>query len=61
MIFPGTEMRLTDLQFPGSSFLLFLKVGVMFPFFQSLGVLPDSHKEEKYPWAHPYRLSSSWT
>lgn len=42
MIFPGIEVRLTGLYFPGSFFLPFLKMGVMFPFFQSLGTFPDS-------------------
>ena len=29
MIFPGTEVRLTGWWFPGSSFLLFLKMGAI--------------------------------
>lgn len=41
MIYPGTEVRLTGQQFPVSSFLPFLKMGAMFPFFQSLGTSPD--------------------
>ena len=43
MIFPGTDVRLVGLWFPGSSFLPFLKMGVMFLFFQSPGTSPDSH------------------
>jgi len=43
MIFPGTEVKLTSLYFPRSSFLPFLKMGVMFLFFQSLRASPDSH------------------
>ena len=36
MTFPGTEVRLTCRWFPGSSFLPFLKMGPVFPFFQGL-------------------------
>lgn len=36
-------MRPTGLQVPRSPFPPFLKMGVMFPFSQSLGILPDSH------------------
>jgi len=43
LIFPGTEVRLTGQEFPGSSFLPFLKMGTMFPFFQSPGTSPDCH------------------
>jgi len=43
MIFPGTEVRLTGLWFPWSFFLPFLKMGVVFPFFQSPGTLLGSH------------------
>ena len=43
MILPATEMRLTVLQFPGSSFLPFLRMGVMFLLFQSVGTSTDSH------------------
>lgn len=45
MILPGTEVRLTDreLWFPGSSFISFLKMEVMFPIFQSVGTSPDYH------------------
>jgi len=43
MIFPGTEVMLTDREFPWSSFLPFLKMGKMFPIFQSTGTLPDYH------------------
>jgi len=42
MILPGTDVRLISLLFPGSSFLLFLKMGVMFCFFQTPGTFPDS-------------------
>jgi len=42
MIFPGTEVRHTGLYFHRSSFLPFLKMGVTFPFFQSLETSPDS-------------------
>jgi len=38
MTFPGTEVRLA-----GQSFLLFLKMGTMFPFSHSPGTSPDSH------------------
>ena len=41
MILLGTEGRLTALYFPGSSFLPFLKMGVMFPLFQSVGTSLD--------------------
>lgn len=41
MIFPGTQVRLTGLWLFTSYFLLFLKMEVMFPFFQSPGSLPD--------------------
>ena len=44
MISPRTDVRLISLQYLGSSFLLFLKMGVMFPFYQSLGTSPDSHR-----------------
>ena len=43
MIFPDTETRLTSLWVLGSSFLPFLKLGVMFPFSQSLESSLDSH------------------
>jgi len=43
MIFPGTKGRLTGQWFPGSSFVPFLNMGAMFPFFQSPGTLPDCH------------------
>jgi len=42
-IFPGTKVRLTGQQFPGSSFLPFLKMSAMLPFFLSLGISPDYH------------------
>lgn len=45
MTFPGTEMKLTSLQFSRSSFLPFQKMGVMFPFLLSLGTSFDSHRE----------------
>ena len=48
MVFPGTEVRLTGLYFPRSSFLPFLKMEVMFPFFQSPGTSPDRHLFFKY-------------
>ena len=41
MIFPGTEGRLTGRYFPGYSFLPFVKMGTMFPPFQSPGTSPD--------------------
>jgi len=41
IILPGTEVRLTGLQFPGSSFFPFLKMGVMFPLLQAVGTSPD--------------------
>ena len=47
MHFPGTDMRLTGLQFLYSSFFPFLNVGVMFPFFQSPGTSLDSHDFSK--------------
>jgi len=40
---PGTEVRLTGLQVPEPSFLPFLKMGVMFPLFQSVGTAPGCH------------------
>ncbi|KAK4827579.1 hypothetical protein QYF61_019481 [Mycteria americana] len=40
--FPGTEVRLTGLQFPGSSFRPFLKMGVTFANLQSAGTSPVS-------------------
>ena len=43
MIFLGTEVRLASLHLPRSSFLPFLNMGLMFPFFQSSGTSPDSH------------------
>jgi len=39
MIFPDTDVRLTSLYFPRSSFLPFLNMGVVFLFFQSLGTI----------------------
>lgn len=42
MIFPGTEERFTSLQFLTSPFQPFLKIGVIFLFFQSLETSPDS-------------------
>jgi len=42
-IFPGTEVRLTGQWFPGSCFLPILKMGTIFPFFQSPGASPDCH------------------
>lgn len=36
----GREVKLTGPAFPSSSSLPFLKVGVMFPFFQSSGTFP---------------------
>ena len=38
MVLLGTELRLAGLQFPGSFFLRFLKMGIIFPLFQSLDV-----------------------
>ena len=43
VIFPGMEVRLTSLQFPGSSFFPSLKMAAIVPFFLSPGSLPDSH------------------
>jgi len=43
MLFPGTEMRLTDQQFPGSSSLPFLKTGAIFSFLQPPGTSPTCH------------------
>jgi len=43
VILPGTEVRLTGLWFPESSFLPILKTGVMFPLFQAVGTSPDCH------------------
>lgn len=42
MIFPGTDVRLTSLYFPESSLILYLKMGVMFPFLQPPETSPDS-------------------
>jgi len=39
----GTEVRLTGLLFPESSFCPLLKMGVMFLLFQSVGTSPDCH------------------
>lgn len=39
--FPGTDMWLTSLQLPRSSFLCFLKIGVTFSVFQSSETSPD--------------------
>ena len=41
--FPGTEVRRTGQWFPGSSFLPFLKMDAVFPFFQSPGTSPGCH------------------
>lgn len=43
MIFQGTDMRLTSLQFPKSSSIPFIKMGAMFSFFQALETSPDSN------------------
>ena len=43
MIFPGTVVTLTILQFPGSSYLFLIKMGIMSPFFKSPGTSLDSH------------------
>ena len=43
MILPGTEVRLTSLFYPGSSFFPFLKMGVKFPLFQSVTASPNCH------------------
>ena len=45
--FPGTELRLTSLSLPRSSFLPFLKTGVMFAFFQSSKISLDHHDLSK--------------
>lgn len=42
MIFPGIEVRLKD-NFHGPSFHPFLKMGTIFPLFQSPGTLPYCH------------------
>ena len=47
MIFPGTEVRLTGLWFPWSFFLPFLKMGVVFPFFQSPTRQPQFFKYDR--------------
>jgi len=39
MVFPGKEVRLTGQLWPVSSFLPFVKMGTVFPFFQSLGII----------------------
>lgn len=41
MIFPGTNVRLTDLLFPRTFFLPFFKVGMVLLFFQSPGASPE--------------------
>ena len=41
MILLGTRVRLTGLQFPGSSLFPFLKTGVMFRLLLSVGTSPD--------------------
>lgn len=43
MIFLGTDVRVTGLWSPGSSFQAFLKMATMFAFLQLLGVSPDLH------------------
>ena len=43
MILLGTEVRLTSLQFLRSYCSPFIKMGVMFPLFQSLGISPACH------------------
>lgn len=45
--FPGTEVRLTGWQLPGSPFLLFLKTGMTFAFFQSSGTSLDLYDLSK--------------
>lgn len=66
-----TKVRLTSLQFPGSSLLFFVKMSVMFVFFQlpasSLLGMPfqiwwrscsDTGQLPQYPWMHP--TSAHW-
>lgn len=43
MNLPGIEMRLTGWCLPVSSFLPFLRIGTIFPVFQSHGPSPDCH------------------
>ena len=44
IIFPCTEVRLTGLQFPGSSLWPFLQVGVTLASLQSSGTFPDNQE-----------------
>ena len=43
VIFPGTDVKLTGLVFPGSFYFPFLKIRVTFTFFLPPGTSPDSH------------------
>jgi len=45
--FPGTDMRMTDLRFLRASCLPFLKIGLMFVFYQSSGTSHDCHNLSK--------------
>jgi len=45
--FPGIKVRLTNPQFPGISFLPFLKVDVTFTFLRFSGTSPDHHDLSK--------------
>jgi len=47
IFFPGMEVRLTGLQFPGSSLFPLLKIGVTLAFLQSPGTSPVLHDLSK--------------
>jgi len=47
-MFPGTEVRLMGLLFPGSSFKPFLRMGVAVTFFQFSGMSPRLHDFSKF-------------
>jgi len=53
MMFPGTEVRLISLWFPGSSFIPFLMMGVMLSFLQSLGTSAWQPRLFKSDGEHP--------
>lgn len=43
IIYPRTQVKSTGFQFPRSSFLPFMKIGVIFALSQSLGISPSHH------------------
>lgn len=50
-----TEVKLTSMQFPRSSFLTFLKIGVAFVFPWSSGTFPFAMIKQRFP-----RVASKW-